>query len=254
MWVGRMVAEQCTHAAPSSFVTFTYDDDHLPLVYDEETDTWHPTLHKRHVQLLLKQLRHATPLQVRYFGAGEYGEKTGRPHYHLIFFGLDPATHEATFRRLWEHGANTSVYEANPKTFAYVAKYLLKGSRDGEPERDSSLPPRAQRLTEKPSRIMSLRPPIGAEFARSIGRSLSRRVGDHVLVSGRVKPLIRTAVGKYPLARTMKKYAAEVLDLPEEMAKAVFRGQKVEQTWRQTENAFKAHERALATRNRRAKL
>lgn len=248
-----MVAEQCMHEASSSFVTLTYDDEHLPLVRDEETDLWHPTLHKRHAQLWLKRVRWSTPGAVRYFGAGEYGEKTGRPHYHLIMFGMDPCTHEETFKKHWEHGF-VSVYEANPKVFAYVAKYLLKGSRDGEPERDSNLPAREQRVTESPSRIMSLRPPIGAEFAKCVGRTLSTRLGNQTLVEGRVKPMIRTPVGKYPLSRTMKKYAAGVLDLPEEMAKAVFRGQHIEPTAVQEKNAFDAHVRALQTRHARTKL
>lgn len=241
------------HEEGSSFVTLTYADEHLPLARDEETDLWHPTLVKKDLTRYVKALRkHFPPGRVRYFGSGEYGSKGGRPHYHLIFFGLD-ASHQEVFDKTWGKG-HTSTYIANPATFAYVAKYLLKGSADGEPSRDSSLPPREQRVTERPWRIMSLRPPIGAAFAESIGHSLTSRVGAHVLASAGVKPLIRTEVGKYPLDRTMKKYAGSVLELPEEMAKAVFRGQHIVPTPVQTQNAVDAHERALRVRHKRTKL
>lgn len=48
------------------------------------------TLSPRDITLFLKRLRkHLPPGSLRYFLAGEYGEQTFRPHYHLCLFGFD---------------------------------------------------------------------------------------------------------------------------------------------------------------------
>lgn len=61
------------------FVTLTYDDDNLP------SDG---SLDRRHLQLFMKSFRASiAPLKVRFYGVGEYGERTQRPHYHLALFG-----------------------------------------------------------------------------------------------------------------------------------------------------------------------
>lgn len=63
----------------NSFVTLTYDNNHLPNG---------GTLVKKHTQDFLKRARyHIGPF--RYFICGEYGETTRRPHYHAIIFGKD---------------------------------------------------------------------------------------------------------------------------------------------------------------------
>lgn len=47
------------------------------------------TLSKRDLQLFMKRLRKEFPeIKLRYYAAGEYGDKTLRPHYHLIVYGL----------------------------------------------------------------------------------------------------------------------------------------------------------------------
>lgn len=47
------------------------------------------TLSKRDLQLFMKRLRKEFPeVKLRYYAAGEYGDKTLRPHYHLIVYGL----------------------------------------------------------------------------------------------------------------------------------------------------------------------
>lgn len=45
-----------------------------------------PMLSKSDLQKFLKRLRKAYGKKVRYFACGEYGPKTFRPHYHLLFF------------------------------------------------------------------------------------------------------------------------------------------------------------------------
>ena len=63
----------------SKFVTFTYEPKNLPP---------YSFLRYSDVQKALKRLRKKVP-SFRYFVASEYGEKNNRPHYHILFFGLD---------------------------------------------------------------------------------------------------------------------------------------------------------------------
>ena len=79
LWTHRILLESFTHDY-NSFVTLTYDESHLP----EDGG-----LNHGHVQKFLKLLRKkVAPAKVRYFVVGEYGEKSGRPHYHLALFGF----------------------------------------------------------------------------------------------------------------------------------------------------------------------
>lgn len=112
-------------------LTLTYDDKHLPQ---------HGTLVKRHPQLFMKSLREKiSPLKIRAFGCGEYGEQKYRPHYHLCVFNYDfpdkkhvdtspegfKLYESAELSSLWEHGSH-KIAELNFETAAYAARYMLK--------------------------------------------------------------------------------------------------------------------------------
>ncbi|QCS36963.1 replication initiation protein [Tortoise microvirus 35] len=65
------------------FITLTYNEDNVPIINGEKT------LVRRHLQLFMKRLRdRIKPHKIRFFACGEYGSKTGRPHYHLILFNF----------------------------------------------------------------------------------------------------------------------------------------------------------------------
>lgn len=74
------------------FVTLTYDDFHLPepiLIFDGKTgDSLHfYPLVRKDIQVFLKRLRKRfSGLRVYY--AGEYGDKSLRPHFHMILFNV----------------------------------------------------------------------------------------------------------------------------------------------------------------------
>jgi len=58
------------------FVTLTYKDNPL-------------SLSKRDLQLFFKRLRkNLNGRSIKYFAAGEYGDKTFRPHYHVLLYGV----------------------------------------------------------------------------------------------------------------------------------------------------------------------
>lgn len=74
------------------FVLLTYDREHLP----EDRG-----LSVRDLQLFNKRLRKSLPKGVRYkyFAAGEYGRNgTLRPHYHILFFGLDMSYRDKIYK------------------------------------------------------------------------------------------------------------------------------------------------------------
>ncbi len=241
----------------AAFVTLTYADPELSWVHHQETDTWVWTLEKMHLQKYLRAVRDkAASLNTgfRYFACGEYGEKTGRPHYHLISFGLGIGGVDI-FKGLWKKGL-VSVYEANARTMAYVAKYCLKGSRDPEPWTDFIPGLTAQRVTVQPFRLTSRSPPIGGGFAKNIADSLTTRSGSQCLVAGDThsKRVLRFGKDKYPLDRTMRDRVIAELDIPPAMSDALFSRDEEEPDYEQIEKAAANHIKALRKRHQRAKL
>lgn len=131
-------ALRCQHEAQlysmNAFVTLTYDDAHLPQ---------YGSLCYADVQRFLKRLRRSTRgieagpngrFPVRFFCAGEYGETSYRPHYHLLLFNYwfrdSERFGEDTFRssaleRLWPLGQSI-IGSVTPASVAYVARYSLK--------------------------------------------------------------------------------------------------------------------------------
>lgn len=130
-WAMRCVFEASLYAE-NSFVTLTYDDDHLPKDLSLDRSAW-PEFMKRLRYYLDKEGK-----SVRYFHAGEYGETLGRPHYHGLLFGYDfPDKYLWTIRngnrlfrspfleKVWPFGFS-SVGSATFESAAYVARYCLK--------------------------------------------------------------------------------------------------------------------------------
>lgn len=115
MWAMRLMHER--EMWPDAvFVTLTYNDQHLPA--DGELCPADP-------QLFLKRLRaRIAPLRIKYYLCGEYGAQRGRPHYHLIIFGVNDC-YVNIIEKEWAWGF-VKVGPVNIKTCRYVAKYLTK--------------------------------------------------------------------------------------------------------------------------------
>jgi len=98
----------------SVFLTLTYDDDHIPL---------DNSINRKTLQALIKSLRNDNHT-IKYFACGEYGEKTQRPHYHAIIFGLGPEDEEI-IKQEWPFGF---VYcgTVTSESAQYVAGYIQK--------------------------------------------------------------------------------------------------------------------------------
>lgn len=112
-WSIRLQWERRLHL-DSKFVTLTYADAHL------KWHEGHPQLHREHVQLFLKRVRKAG-YKLRYYGVGEYGSKTFRPHYHLLLFGDVP---EAVIRKQWIYG-QVHIGTVTEQSVMYCLSYMI---------------------------------------------------------------------------------------------------------------------------------
>lgn len=126
-WAIRCMHEQRLSNA-SEFVTLTYDNDNLPD---------NGTLVRRDPQLFMKRLRKEYGNGIRFYGCGEYGARTNRPHYHLLLFNHMFADRKFLRRsadgndyfvsdscqRLWPVGASL-LADVTFQSCAYVAGYV----------------------------------------------------------------------------------------------------------------------------------
>lgn len=122
-WAVRCVLESLEHDN-NYFLTLTFDPEHLPK---------DGKLHREDIQKFFGDLRYRIG-SFRYFGCGEYGSKTKRPHYHLILFGsnfddLKPnrfgKLKSKVLDQVWPYGE----YDIGEVTYAscnYVAQYSTK--------------------------------------------------------------------------------------------------------------------------------
>lgn len=181
VWADRCIAEASYHDS-NIFLTLTYNDDHLPDPFPLESGLPSPIhpLVKRDVQLFVKRLRkHFSDQRIRFFLCGEYGEKSMRPHYHLILFGLslddlellytsqDSFTYytSKTIDKLWYRESDPGVSAGfhiittvNWNTCAYVARYIMKKQYgyNSSVYEDYNYP--------KEFTLMSRKPGIGRQF------------------------------------------------------------------------------------------
>lgn len=196
-WAARMIHES-EYYDSTSFATFTYSDETLPA--DLSID-------KTVITLLIKRIRKALePRRIKYYANGEYGEKTGRPHYHAILFGIQPCfhcwscckTHMTAdkpsgdceiLRKAWPKGI-VDLGPLNYLTARYVANYMLK-----EPPKNISLLNR-----EKPFTLMS----------KGLGRRYLMDNADTLLKQKSIRIQgVKKRLPKY-YADVLKKYADQL--------------------------------------------
>lgn len=171
-WALRCVHESQLHNE-SSFITLTYDDEHLP---------YGGTLIKKHFQDFIKRVRRKYEgRRLGYFHCGEYGDRTRRPHYHALLFGVEFP--DQTFFKRSADGSKIYTSDALQKlwgagfcttgavTFesaAYVARYTM-GKLNYEKEYDYEfidLETGEVCAVQPEYTTMSLKPAIGKEWYR----------------------------------------------------------------------------------------
>lgn len=180
-WAVRIMHEAKMHAS-NSFITLTYDDEHLPKDRSLSVDV---------VQKFVKRLRERIGrfckrcgkmrrtcecpefqlYKIRFFLCGEYGDKLGRPHYHAIIFGHDfggdrvrlasgPSSQfelfeSKTLSEAWGNGF-VSIGQVSFDSACYVANYATKKIRTNKEDESKRLQGRTPEFL-----LMSRRPGIG---------------------------------------------------------------------------------------------
>lgn len=191
-WAIRCVHESQMHEV-SSFITPTFDDEHLPVDY---------SVSKRELQLFNKKLRHAFG-PFRFFGCGEYGSKGLRPHYHELLFGLDfpdkvlysvsgrgeRLYYSEALENVWGKG-RCLIGSVTLQSAGYCARYSMKkitGDRAAEHYRRVH-PVTGEHVQVRPEFIsMSRMPGIGASWFEKF--KTDAFPSDFVTVKGRKLPV-----------------------------------------------------------------
>lgn len=176
LWTQRLLLERSS-VDTAAFVTLTYRDEELIHMIDD----WHgsypvvPNLVPKDTQDWLKRLRKVVDGKLRYYLVGEYGDQTGRPHYHVALFGFPGCENGRTNHlnkvccrvcslvgKTWPQGS-VDVGELNEKTAAYMAGYVTKKLLKEDVWARESVKGRHPQFTR-----MSLRPGIGANAIKSL--------------------------------------------------------------------------------------
>lgn len=223
LWTHRMMLEATQHHA-SSFVTLTYSTENLIYV-DTEADSvfrgygvfrrgvTQPSLHVpdlqdwvRSVRAIVRGLFQGQSPVIRYYGVGEYGDQSFRPHYHVALFGLGPEFEEV-FVKAWGKGL-VHVGELNKDSAAYCAGYVTKKMTSSKDGRLCGRYPEFAR--------MSLKPGIGAGAMQSVGRALESEAGAaEVARLGDVPTQLRHSGKLYPLGRYLARRLRREVGLSE---------------------------------------
>lgn len=133
MWYKRLLAEYKYCTGSTFFITLTYEDSHVPMEFGSDGLPLFYTTSKRDVQLWFKRIRKRCVSdlgRIRYFIVSEFGENTGRPHYHAIVFtdvrcSLDYMTE--AINETWQKGyINDVQYLKGNGGLRYVANYITK--------------------------------------------------------------------------------------------------------------------------------
>lgn len=187
-WAMRCVHESKLHKK-NCVLTLTYDDKNLP---DDGS------LVKRDLQLFMKRLRKEKGNGIRFYACGEYGEKSRRPHYHLVLFNCDFEDKRyykkskvddnlytsAIAERIWGKGFCV-VGDVTFESCAYIARYII----------DKMTGPKADEWYTNPDGVivqseftnMSRRPGIGSGYFEKYGEEVFTH--DSVIMRGQeVRP------------------------------------------------------------------
>ncbi len=146
----------------------------------------------------MKRLRFEVTQKVRFYACGEYGEKLGRPHYHICLFNFDPPD-KRMFKmrdkipvytsemldRIWGKGF-TLTGSVTFQSAAYVARYIMKKVNGPESTNHyENVDPETGEITKRKAEftVMSRRPGIGKAWYEKYKSEVFDH--DYVVINGK---------------------------------------------------------------------
>lgn len=134
-WQCRIILEMLEHEN-TIMVTLTYNDAYLPNpahVDKEELRNFFKRFRKQYFKAKSEFSKQKTyqwtgPEKIRYFAAAEYGkEDGGRPHYHVLIFGLGPEWKEQIWKA-WAISPDSERWKEKNKGIGCKCRYCRKFS------------------------------------------------------------------------------------------------------------------------------
>lgn len=191
-WTYRLFAERKLHKS-AVFLTLTFDDENLHRLLKCSNSGLYFSLDKKILQDFNKRLRRNLSRRIRFYAVGEYGEKTKRPHYHGIYFGVTKDD-EKIIKSCWKFGF-VYIGDVTPASIAYVARYCVKKLHDdSEFYRDEMILPEFSLQSSKPGIGFNA---IQKGVIRTDDGDFCWFQGRKIAVPGYFKKKIRTAYDNY---------------------------------------------------------
>lgn len=147
-YVDEGTEELVRHGGLASYVTFTFDELHLDRVLCSDNRI-RATIDYQDIKKFHKRIRryletHGPSVpglsrEFKFLACCEYGEKNvelPRPHWHVIYFGLDYRMAAKMFRECWRFG-QIDVKPVKDGCIRYVTSYLSKQVKSKVQPRDS---------------------------------------------------------------------------------------------------------------------
>lgn len=200
----------------AAFITLTYSEEKLPT---------NGSLVPDHFKNWLKRYRkRVAPQKVRFYGCGEYGDVSFRPHYHAAVFGCEPCRQPGIYtdgtacpckpcsdvRETWGFGFVT-VKRLELGSAQYIAQYVTKKMTHREDPRLCGREPEFAR--------MSLKPGIGAHAMHDVASAWMQydleKTRDDVPLGLRVGERI------FPLGKYLRKEMRKLCGMPDAVPQRV---------------------------------
>lgn len=217
--------------ADNAFVTLTYADDALPVGGSSL-----PSLIPDHLSEFMKRLRsRISPASVRFYGVGEYGDKTERPHYHVLLFGyptclrgrsayserrVDCCSQCDRVRDAWGYG-HVGLGSVTTESVGYTVSYIVKNMRRTDDHRLQGRWPEFAR--------MSLRPGIGFDALWEVADvimkyGLDKKIGD-------VPTNVMIGKKQMPYGRYLRRKLRELIGNDPSSVRGVFEDEEMLALW-----------------------
>lgn len=221
LWSHRIMLETRAHA-DSTFITLTYRDEEI----EDISEKWsgdRPVIGNLvpvHAKKFIKNLVRNVGTPLRYFLVGEYGDRTGRPHYHLALFGFPNCIYGKTRLQnapccgpckkvadTWKRG-NVFLGELNNKSAQYISGYVVKKWTKEDQWTKQKLKGRRPEFSR-----MSLKPGIGAPVISNLINFTERIPGKvQILKQCLDAPVVlRNSGSTLPLGRYLRRKWREAL-------------------------------------------